>query len=160
MVRKTGVQSGVGSNQRLKKMVLDVTLLNPQHYKVLIKGKVEQSRELSSAVPYTSVWKLLKREPPGHPRQRSPTLLFTFIFACLYICTYVPVYVCVYMYMSVCVRARTFGAVSLFNGISTYVGYLMPKPYMQNNNIGVIYGWSESKHISETGVWPHYDDSG
>ena len=32
-------------------MVLDATLLNIQHYKVRIKGKVEQSRERSSALP-------------------------------------------------------------------------------------------------------------
>ena len=38
------------------KMVLDATLLNTQHYKVRIKGKVEQSREWSSALPYTSVY--------------------------------------------------------------------------------------------------------
>ena len=31
------------------KMVLDTSLLNTQHYKVCIKGKVEQSRERSSA---------------------------------------------------------------------------------------------------------------
>ena len=37
------------------KMVLDAVLLNTQHYKVRIKGKVEQSRERSSALPYTSV---------------------------------------------------------------------------------------------------------
>ena len=37
------------------KMVLDTALLNTQHYKVRIKGKVEQSRERSSALPYTSV---------------------------------------------------------------------------------------------------------
>ena len=37
------------------KMVLDTSLLNTQHYKVHIKGKVEQSREWSSALPYTSV---------------------------------------------------------------------------------------------------------
>ena len=36
-------------------LVLDATLLNTQHYKVRIKGKVEQSRERSSALPYTSV---------------------------------------------------------------------------------------------------------
>ena len=36
-------------------MVLDATLLNTQHYEVRIKGKVEQSRELSGALPYTSV---------------------------------------------------------------------------------------------------------
>ena len=42
MVRKTGVQSSVESYQRFKKMVLDTTLPNTQHYKVRIKGKVEQ----------------------------------------------------------------------------------------------------------------------
>ena len=34
------------------KMVLDPSLLNTQKYKVCIKGKVEQSRERSSALPY------------------------------------------------------------------------------------------------------------
>ena len=34
-----------GFNQRLRKMVLDASLLNSQHYKVWIKGKVEQSRD-------------------------------------------------------------------------------------------------------------------
>ena len=37
------------------KMVLDTSLLNTQQYKVRIKGKVEQSRERSSALPYNSV---------------------------------------------------------------------------------------------------------
>ena len=36
-------------------MVLDTSLLNTQDYKVRIKGKVEQSRGRSSALPYTSV---------------------------------------------------------------------------------------------------------
>ena len=36
-------------------MVLDTSLFNTQQYKVRIKGKVEQSREKSSARPYTSV---------------------------------------------------------------------------------------------------------
>ena len=36
------------------KMVLDTALLNTQQYKVRIKGKVEQSRERSSALPYIS----------------------------------------------------------------------------------------------------------
>ena len=38
-----------------KKMVLDAALLNIQHYKVRIKGKVEQSSEWISALPYTSM---------------------------------------------------------------------------------------------------------
>ena len=40
---------------KTQKMVLDATLLNTQHYKVRIKGKVEQSRERSSTLPYTLV---------------------------------------------------------------------------------------------------------
>ena len=41
---------------RTQKMVLDATLLNTLHYKVKIMGKVEQSREWSSALPYTLAW--------------------------------------------------------------------------------------------------------
>ena len=36
---------------KIQKMVLDAALLNTQHY----KGKVKQSREWSSALPYTVV---------------------------------------------------------------------------------------------------------
>ena len=50
MVRETGVQS-----QRLKKMMLDAALLNTQHYKVGNKEKVEQTREWSGALTYTSL---------------------------------------------------------------------------------------------------------
>ena len=45
------VQSQVDS-----KIVLDIALLNTQHYKVMIKGKMNQSKECSSALSYTSVW--------------------------------------------------------------------------------------------------------
>ena len=56
MVWETGVQAQVESIPKTQKMALDAALLNTQHYKVRIKGKVEQSREWSSALPYTSVW--------------------------------------------------------------------------------------------------------
>ena len=57
------------------KMVLDTSLLSTQQYKVRIMGKVAQSRERSSALPYTSFGKLLKRELSGRPRLVLPTLL-------------------------------------------------------------------------------------
>ena len=41
--------------EKPQKMVLDATLFNTQHYKVRIKGKVEQSKEKSSVLSYTSV---------------------------------------------------------------------------------------------------------
>ena len=40
---------------KTKKKVLGSALLNPQIYKVRIKGKVEQSRERSNALSYPSV---------------------------------------------------------------------------------------------------------
>ena len=75
MVRKTGIHSWVESYQRLKNMVHDTSLLKTKHYKVCTKGKVEQSRERSSDLPYTTVLWLLKREPLGHSRLQSSTLL-------------------------------------------------------------------------------------
>ena len=59
------------------KMVLDTSLLNNQQYKVHM-GKVEQSRERSSALPYTLLMSLLKREPSSHPRLWSPTTISLF----------------------------------------------------------------------------------
>ena len=40
---------------KTQRMGLDAALLSTQHYKVRIKGKVEQSREWSSTLPYISV---------------------------------------------------------------------------------------------------------
>ena len=39
---------------KTQKIVLDAALVSTHHYKVRIKGKVEQSREWSSTLPYTS----------------------------------------------------------------------------------------------------------
>ena len=38
-----------------KKVVLDASMFNTQHYKVYIKGKMEQSRERNSTLSYTLV---------------------------------------------------------------------------------------------------------
>ena len=40
---------------KTQEIVLDISLLNAQHYKVRIKSKAEQSRGRSGAFPYTSV---------------------------------------------------------------------------------------------------------
>ena len=50
-------------------MVLDAALLNTQHYKVRINGKVEQSSEWSSALPYISYWKGSFRVTLDYSRQ-------------------------------------------------------------------------------------------
>ena len=41
--------------KKKKKKALDATSSHIKHYKVRTKGKVEQSREWSSALPYNSV---------------------------------------------------------------------------------------------------------
>ena len=40
---------------KTKKILLGAAFLNTQHFKVQIKGKAEQSREWSTALPYISV---------------------------------------------------------------------------------------------------------
>ena len=59
---------------KTQKMVLDTSLLNTQHYKVRIKGKIEPSREGVAPSPTSWCSKLSKREPSGYPRLWSPTL--------------------------------------------------------------------------------------
>ena len=65
---------------KTQKMVLDATLLNTQHYKVRIKGKVEPSREWGSAISSTLVLQLLKREPLGHPQLCRQLYFFLLYF--------------------------------------------------------------------------------
>ena len=60
---------------KTQKMVLYASLLNAQHYKVWIKGKVVQSRERSIALPLHLGVVAIGKEPSGHPRLGSPILL-------------------------------------------------------------------------------------
>ena len=55
MVREIWVQFQAAVIPKTLKMVLDTPLLNTQQYKVRIKGKVGQTWEMSSALPYISV---------------------------------------------------------------------------------------------------------
>ena len=61
-------------------MVLDTSLLNTQQYKVRIKGRVEQSRERSSALL-------------GVVALETTTYIYIYIYMCVYVC--VCVCVCV-----------------------------------------------------------------
>ena len=62
------------------RMVLDTTLLNTQQYKVRIKGKMEQSRERSSALPYTPGVVVIEKGAFGPPLTKVAIFSFTFIF--------------------------------------------------------------------------------
>ena len=75
---------------KTQKMVLDASLLNTQHYKVRIKGKVEQSWE--GVAPSSTPWCSSYRE--GSLRVtldyvRQLYLLFTFIYIYIYIYIYI-----------------------------------------------------------------------
>ena len=65
---------------KTQKMVLDAALLNTQHYKVRIKGQVEQSREWSSALPYTSCVVAIEKGAFGSPSTKVAK--FTLLTRC------------------------------------------------------------------------------
>ena len=78
IVQETGVQSQVESYRRLKKwkkIVHDAALLSTQHYKVMIKGKVEQSWEWSSALLGVVA---IEKEALGSPSMK--VAIFTYLF--------------------------------------------------------------------------------
>ena len=74
---------------KTQKMVLDTSLLNTQHYKVRIKGKVEPSREGVAPSPTSWCSSYRKKEPSGYPRLWSPTLLLTYVYIYIYIYIYI-----------------------------------------------------------------------
>ena len=62
---------------KTQKMVLDASLLNTQHYKVWIKGKAEQSRERSSALPYILSVVAIEKGAFGSPSTTVTNFTFT-----------------------------------------------------------------------------------
>ena len=77
---------------KTQKMVLDASLLNSQHYKVWIKGKVEQSREgvVPSPTPWCSSYRkgsLRVTLDYGRP------LYFLLIYICVCACIYIYIYI-------------------------------------------------------------------
>ena len=73
-----------GSYQRLRKMVLDSTLLNIQHYKVRIKGNMGQSREWSNTLPYFCV-EAIEKGPFGSPSTKVANFTYIYIYIYIYI---------------------------------------------------------------------------
>ena len=84
---------------KTQKMVLDPSLLNTQYYKVRIKGKVEQSREKSSALPYTLV---TEKGAFGSPSTMVTNFILLLILAALLLNKYMCVCVCVCVCACVC----------------------------------------------------------
>ena len=73
---------------KTQKMVLDASLLNTQHYKVRIKGKVEQSREGVSPSP-----------TPWCSSYRKGSLRVTLDYGRQLYFTYIYIYIYIYIYM-------------------------------------------------------------
>ena len=88
---------------KTQKMVLDATMLNTQHYKVRIKGKVEQSRERSSAPPI-----------PWCSSYRKGSFRVTLNDSHQLYLLNIYIYIYIYIYKI------------WFNGISAFHCYLMP----------------------------------
>ena len=62
---------------KTQKMVLDAALINIKHYKLRIMGKVEQSLEYSSALPYTFGVVAIEKVAFGLPSTKSLTYILT-----------------------------------------------------------------------------------
>ena len=61
-------------------MLLDASLLNPQHYKVRIKGKMKQFHGKEEHPPQQLGVVAIEKGYLGHPGLRLPTLLYLFSF--------------------------------------------------------------------------------
>ena len=83
MAREIGVQSLVVI-QKTQKMVLDSSLLKTQNYKAQIKGKVEQSRERSRALPLRLGFVAIENGAFGSPSTMVAN--FTYVSLCVCVC--------------------------------------------------------------------------
>ena len=70
---------------KTQKMVLDAALLNTQHYKVRIKGKVEKYRERSSALPLHLHVVANEKGAFGTPSTTVANFTFFYIHMILYL---------------------------------------------------------------------------
>ena len=69
------------------KIVLDTSLIYARQYKVRIKGKVEQSREKSSALHLGVV--AIEKAPFWLPSTTVANFTYIYVFLCPVICVYV-----------------------------------------------------------------------
>ena len=85
LARETWVQSQVESYQRLKKWYLMRSCLTLSI--IRYGSRVKWSDPGKGVAPSPTPWcsKLSKREPSGHPRLWSPTLLYLLIYIYIYI---------------------------------------------------------------------------
>ena len=74
-------------------MVLDASLLNTQHYKVRIKGKVEQSRE--GVAPSPTPWCSSYRKGSLRVTLDYGRQLYLLIYIYIYIYIYIRIHICV-----------------------------------------------------------------
>ena len=61
---------------KIQKMVLDAASLDTQHYKVRIKGKVDQSRKWSSAQPLHLGIVAIEKRAVGSPTTKVAYFIF------------------------------------------------------------------------------------
>ena len=69
---------------KTQKMVLDASLLNTQHYKVWIKGRVEQSRERNSSLPLHLSVVAIEKGAFRSPSTMVTNFTYIFTYLCLF----------------------------------------------------------------------------
>ena len=101
---------------KTQKMVLDISLLNTQHYKKRIKGKVEQFRERTSALPYTSVALYYDRQ--------------LYFYEHMFVCTYIYIYIYIYKHVKTCICSYIYIIMHAYIYIYIYI-YIYMHPTVQ-----------------------------
>ena len=87
---------------KIQKIVLDAALFNTQHYKVRIKGKVEQSREWSSALPLHLGVVAMEKGAFGSPSTKVANFtysLYSYIYTNIYVYRYICILIYIYIYI-------------------------------------------------------------
>ena len=127
---------------KTQKMVLDAAFLNTHHYKVRVKSKWSNPREWSSAPPLHLGVVAIEKGASGSPSTKVANFTFTFFYDCkrwhfvwlVYLCNHFFLVTRGVMLVFVgsglsysSLNPEWFGLGSLFNGISTFMDYLMLK---------------------------------
>ena len=89
---------------KTQKIVLDASLLSTQHYKVGIKGKVEQSRK--GVAPSPTHWCSSYRKGSLWVTLDYGRQLYLLIYIYIYIYIYSIIYIYIYIYIYICVCVR------------------------------------------------------
>ena len=133
---------------KTQKMVLDASLLNTQHYKVRIKGKVEQSRE--GVAPSPTPWCSSYRKGSLRVTLDNGRQLYYYIYKYIYTRRYIHInkyvhkliYIYIYIYAHIYIHIYTHISIYLFIYIYIY-NFIFPTEIALTTKLPDIVIWPD-----------------